>query len=123
MAKYSSRVRKVGRFDSRLELQWDRYFRGLSWTSYVEYIGDRVDWADFLVDGVYIEIKPEDEKHSFVQKALDRCAGHVRAMLIIEGRPGWATYWMVYGNTAKSHHPGYAPLQELVKRCEAMNYA
>lgn len=97
---FESLVRRHGRFASRLEFKWHQYFSRQQWVRTVRYIGDKVHWADFAVNGVYIEIKPDDVHHEFVRDALKRCIGKAELMLIVEGTPGCHNIWLVEGNNA-----------------------
>jgi hypothetical protein len=74
-------------FASQLERSWARWFRKNQWDA--KYIGDLCNYADFEVEGIKIEVKPDGDE--YVAQACGRGCG----FLIVDGSPGYSRWWAV----------------------------
>jgi hypothetical protein len=96
-------------FASQLERSWALWFRKNHWDA--KYIGDSCNYADFEVNGIKIEVKPEGD--DFVAQACDRGIG----FLIVDGSPGFARWWAVEQKGAASRigSPKIISYNEIIK--------
>lgn len=87
MSRYDRLAYASHGFASQLERRWAEWFFNNQWN--YRYIGVSCHYADFEVDGIKIEVKPEGD--DFVAQACDRGSG----FLIVDGSPGYARWWAV----------------------------
>jgi hypothetical protein len=91
MVKYNKRASASHGFHSRLEQRWSVWF--MFHMMKARYIGNRCNFADFEVDGVYIEVKPDGDQ--FVQSAYERAVSYKKCIIIVEGFGYRANWWVV----------------------------
>lgn len=103
MALYDGYARPCGKYASELEAEWARKFRFWGWS--FDYVGDGLDYADFLVKPgedvpFFVEVKPEPHEKwvecPYIRQAAQRLrAACIDMAIILSGRPGW-NFWIGY---------------------------
>ena len=105
MANYDIKAIPTGKFASRLEAEWDVQFRRWQWDA--DYIGNNCFWSDFRIDGIEVEVKPNETR--FIEDAVNRWTDS--PFLIISGHPpirgGIPRWWLANGGKYLDIYPYY----------------
>jgi hypothetical protein len=88
---YNKRASARFGFHSNLERRWSVWFsfHGMK----ASYIGNSCNFADFEVDGIYVEVKPDGMQ--FVEAAFQRAVRYRKCIIIVEGFGYLANWWVV----------------------------